>query len=65
MSVPKTAAATNLHRPAVRERANRLAAGFIALAFGAFLLFVGGFAPAQLLHDAAHDGRHGLSFPCH
>ncbi|MCZ6885576.1 MAG: CbtB-domain containing protein [Alphaproteobacteria bacterium] len=24
-----------------------------------------GFAQSNLLHDAAHDTRHGFSFPCH
>ncbi|HEX5517658.1 MAG TPA: CbtB domain-containing protein [Pseudolabrys sp.] len=24
-----------------------------------------GFANSQLLHNAAHDTRHSLSFPCH
>lgn len=29
------------------------------------LLFVTGFAETSVLHNAAHDGRHSASFPCH
>jgi cobalt transporter subunit CbtB len=24
-----------------------------------------GYAQANALHDAAHDGRHAMAFPCH
>lgn len=39
----------------------------IALVFvtGLALLFAAGFAQASVLHDAAHDGRHAMAFPCH
>lgn len=36
-----------------------------AAAFGIALLAGVGFAPAAAVHDAAHDGRHGFTFPCH
>jgi len=36
-----------------------------AAVLGVFLLFVTGFAEASVLHDAAHDTRHSLAFPCH
>ena len=36
-----------------------------AMAFGAFLVFGAGLANPSALHDAAHDVRHALSFPCH
>lgn len=32
---------------------------------GAGLLFVAGHAQSAVLHDAAHDMRHGTGFPCH
>ncbi len=38
-----------------------LAAGVLGLVI---LLFVG-FAPVNALHNAAHDSRHSVSFPCH
>jgi len=43
----------------------RYVAAAIAIGFGAFLLFVAGFAGADVLHNAAHDGRHAFAFPCH
>lgn len=32
---------------------------------GVTLLFAAGFAQATVLHDAAHDTRHAMAFPCH
>ena len=32
---------------------------------GLFLLFLAGFGQAGVLHDAAHDVRHAVAFPCH
>ena len=32
---------------------------------GAGLVFLTGFAPSTTLHNAAHDSRHAMSFPCH
>jgi cobalt transporter subunit CbtB len=46
----------------VVERAAAVAA---TLLLGAFLVWGAGFANAQLIHDAAHDGRHSFAFPCH
>ena len=37
---------------------------FVAFA-GATILFAVGFANAAVMHDAAHDTRHSISFPCH
>jgi cobalt transporter subunit CbtB len=37
----------------------------IAMAAGAMLVFVVGFAGSEVLHNAAHDSRHSFSFPCH
>ena len=37
----------------------------LAVLFGAFLIFGVGLLGADVLHNAAHDVRHGLSFPCH
>ena len=44
---------------------SRFAIGAVAVIAGALLLFGAGFANSQVLHDAAHDARHGLGFPCH
>jgi cobalt transporter subunit CbtB len=43
----------------------RLIAGFLTLAFGLFLLAVSGFAGSNYVHNAAHDTRHAIGFPCH
>ncbi len=37
----------------------------LAVLAGIFLLVVSGFAQATVLHDAAHDQRHAMAFPCH
>jgi cobalt transporter subunit CbtB len=42
-----------------------IAAPVTAIALGLALLFIGGFAGAEVLHNAAHDTRHATGFPCH
>ena len=37
---------------------------FVAV-IGATLLFTAGFANPAVMHDAAHDMRHSIGFPCH
>ena len=37
----------------------------LAVLAGAFLLMASGIAQATVLHDAAHDQRHAMAFPCH
>lgn len=44
-----------------REAVTLAAAGLLGLS----LVFVAGFANATALHDAAHDQRHAVGFPCH
>jgi len=38
---------------------------FAALLFGMVIIFAVGFAPMGVAHNAAHDARHSLAFPCH
>ena len=38
-----------------------LAAG----ALGMIILFGVGFTPMEMAHNAAHDTRHSVAFPCH
>ena len=45
--------------------ASRAMPAVLALLFGAFLVLGTGFAQPSMLHNAAHDGRHALAFPCH
>ena len=47
------------------ERSEALRAAFVALVLGVGLVFLTGFAHPELIHNAAHDVRHSLSFPCH
>lgn len=37
----------------------------VALLFGVFLIIGVGFAHSDTIHNAAHDSRHSLAFPCH
>ncbi|MEZ2408279.1 cobalt transporter subunit CbtB [Bosea sp. OAE752] len=46
----------------VSERAKAVAA---ALIVGIALVYTTGFAASTNVHNAAHDTRHGLAFPCH
>jgi cobalt transporter subunit CbtB len=41
-----------------------LAAAFATL-LGVFLIYGVGFAGSNVMHNAAHDSRHSLTFPCH
>jgi len=43
----------------------RIAAAAVAMILGGVLLYGAGFASANTLHNAAHDGRHAFAFPCH
>jgi len=35
------------------------------IALGLVIVYVVGFAGAETIHNAAHDARHSLNFPCH
>ncbi len=37
----------------------------LAFVLGGFILYGVGFAGADVLHNAAHDSRHAITFPCH
>jgi cobalt transporter subunit CbtB len=39
--------------------------GCVVLAFGLLLLAGAGFAGSDFVHNAAHDTRHAIGFPCH
>ena len=32
---------------------------------GVFVIWGAGFAQSDTLHNAAHDSRHAIAFPCH
>jgi cobalt transporter subunit CbtB len=56
---------TPLDTRAAAADADRFAPAILAIAFGAFLVLGAGFAQPTALHNAAHDARHALAFPCH
>jgi cobalt transporter subunit CbtB len=37
----------------------------VAAMLGLAILYVVGFAGSHVIHNAAHDARHSLNFPCH
>jgi cobalt transporter subunit CbtB len=47
------------------ERSERLVAALLAFIFGVGLVYTTGFSHPSTIHNAAHDTRHALSFPCH
>ncbi|MEK8093898.1 CbtB-domain containing protein [Methylocystis sp. IM3] len=59
----------NTNTAAVRSlstsKADTLKAAFVAFLLGLGLVYGAGFANSEGVHDAAHDSRHALSFPCH
>jgi cobalt transporter subunit CbtB len=57
-SLINTAAIPSAQRDAVRY-------GVAAILLGVLFIGVTGFAPIQAIHDAAHNTRHAISFPCH
>ncbi|NPU95195.1 MAG: CbtB-domain containing protein [Gammaproteobacteria bacterium] len=44
---------------------SRLRSSLFMLVSGSVLLYVVGFSPMSVLHNAAHDTRHAAVFPCH
>ncbi len=44
---------------------SELMALVFSAAFGIFLIGMAGFAQADAAHNAAHDSRHAIAFPCH
>lgn len=50
---------------AVKASVSPLVQSGAAMIFGAIVLFAVGFLPMDVAHNAAHDTRHALVFPCH
>jgi len=68
MSPPRTAPTVNQQDTSIMI-VTRLRLGLnspaSAMAFGMLLVFGVGLAHADKLHNAAHDTRHSIGFPCH
>jgi cobalt transporter subunit CbtB len=56
---------TTAVRTLATSKVETLKAAFVALVLGLGLVYGAGFANSESVHDAAHDSRHALSFPCH
>ncbi len=52
-------------RPRISDQAAALPAIAMALLVGAFLVVGTGLAGSDVIHNAAHDARHAMGFPCH
>ena len=50
---------------AATPRAEALRAALVAFALGGMLVYAMGFSHPSFLHNAAHDWRHSMNFPCH
>ena len=46
-------------------RSDALIAATMAALLGALVIWGVGFSPIAALHNAAHDTRHSMVFPCH
>ena len=53
------------HQVQTKSAVSVMAQSMAALVFGVLILFAVGFAPMDVAHNAAHDTRHALAFPCH
>jgi cobalt transporter subunit CbtB len=49
----------------VQTLSHRIAAGMACLFLGSFLVWGVGLAQDARMHNAAHDTRHAIGFPCH
>ncbi len=47
------------------SRSTVIGAATVAILVGFFLVLAAGFAHPDTLHNAVHDTRHALAFPCH
>ena len=56
------ATTTTQAQASLSERTKAAAA---ALILGSALIFTVGFAHSSSVHNAAHDTRHAIAFPCH
>jgi cobalt transporter subunit CbtB len=47
------------------SRSDSVVAAIFAALLGGFLIWGVGFSHIDVLHNAAHDMRHSIGFPCH
>ena len=56
---------TALHSTVSLSVPQRITAGLICVFIGASLIFSVGLSHLTFAHNAAHDTRHAIGFPCH
>lgn len=56
---------TMIARTTASRSESSLATILLAAFLGVSLIFVAGFVQSATMHDAAHDTRHAIGFPCH
>jgi cobalt transporter subunit CbtB len=49
----------------ISSRSDTLAGAIFAALLGGFLIWGVGFSHIDIVHNAAHDTRHSVGFPCH
>jgi cobalt transporter subunit CbtB len=54
----KSASIAGIHREGLRY-------GVLAILLGLLFIGIAGFAHPDALHNAAHNTRHAIAFPCH
>ncbi len=47
------------------SRSTVIGAATVAILVGFFLVLAAGLAHPEAIHNAVHDTRHALAFPCH
>jgi len=65
MTLSTTNSSLNTSESSITQESLTTAQHIAVLAFGALILFAVGFSPIPEAHNAAHDTRHSLAFPCH
>jgi cobalt transporter subunit CbtB len=63
MHTATTSKTTTSTHSTISQSRRLIAAATLAFGFG--LVFLTGFAGSTTVHNAAHDTRHAMAFPCH
>ena len=60
-----TARSASTSTASTSSASKRMAAGLALLFIGATITFAVGLSNMAVAHNAAHDTRHAIGFPCH
>jgi len=61
----RTASDTQVQAPVHSISNSKRMVAAATLCFGLGVVFLTGFSHTDAVHNAAHDTRHALAFPCH